>query len=323
LIATVGALAAFQGCSGSTEVDFHDVDAASGRGGGAGNGGFIGASGVGASTGNGGAGGALGTAGLDGSAGRGGTSGSAGTAGRGGASGSAGTAGRGGTSGSAGTAGRGGTSGSAGTAGRGGTSGSAGTAGGGGTSGSAGTSGTAGSGGAPDGGTCPSALPTAGSVCAPDGLRCSYGECCPTIATCSNGRWQVLAPQCLPPVCPSMRPRNGDACDPCRDGTQCRYDRCDSGNDVSIASCNAQTRMWQILSVPCQTPCGPDGMMCDSDEICVRSSGGAGFNFRCEDNPCAPQPVTCQCAAPVCGGNPWVCSSANDQLVTCSCLTCT
>jgi hypothetical protein len=308
LTAIAFSLTAIEACSGSSEVSFHDFDAGSGRGasGGAagqgasgGNDGSGGASGIGGANGRGGTGGTNGTAGVDGSAGRGGT---------------AGSAGRGGTTGSAG---RGGTSGSA---GRGGTNGSAGR---GGTNGSAGAAGTNGASGAPDGGTCPSTVPNHDSPCAPNGLSCSYGDCCPVTATCSAGRWQVLTPPCVPPVCPAAPPRNGDSCDPCRDATQCRYDRCDGGDGVAVASCNAQTDRWQVLIGPCENPCRAQGDPCDSDEICVRRSGGAGFTYSCEDNPCGPDPVTCQCAAPACGGNPWVCSSASDQLVICSCFTCT
>jgi hypothetical protein len=312
LTAIAFTLTAIEACSGSSEVSFHDAGSgrgasggAAGQGASAGNDGSGGASGISGANGSGGAGGTNGTAGADGSAGLGGTSGSAG---RGGTSGSAG---RGGTSGSAG---RGGTSGSA---GRGGTNGSAGTAG---TSGTAGTNGAS---GAPDGGTCPSTVPNPSSPCAPNGLSCSYGDCCPVTATCSGGGWQVITPPCVPPVCPASSPRNGDSCDPCRDATQCRYDRCDGGDGVAVASCNGQTKRWQVLVGACESPCRAQGMSCDPDEICVRRSGGAGFNYSCEDNPCGSNPVTCQCAAPACGGDPWVCSSANDQLVTCSCLTCT
>jgi hypothetical protein len=235
--------------------------------------------------------------------------------GTGGSSGSSGSAGANGSSGSAGSAGRGGSSGSAGSggAGAGGTLGAAGTAG---SSGSGGTGGTAGTGG---GGSCPAAQPSPNTACAPDGLSCHYGECCPTTANCKGGRWQVLVPPCAQPVCPNEVPTNGDDCSVCIP-SPCRYDRCGSDNVVRVATCNAQTKKWVVLATACGTACGPDGRVCKSDELCVRSSGGIGFSYSCQKNPCSPNPVTCDCAAPLCGG--FTCSSASEHQVDCVCLVC-
>lgn len=318
----VGALISAGACSGSSEVNFDDMDAAAGgssnagsagRGGSAGNDASAGTSGaggsIGGSTGGAGAGGTAATAGMGGAAGRGGSSGAAGRGGTNGAAGSAGVSG---------SAGRGGTAGSAGTAGVSGTGGRGGTAG---TAGTAGASGTAGSGGVPDGGACPTDIPAPGSNCAPEGLSCTYGECCPVYASCAQGHWQLSGPPCVPPVCPASLPLNGVECNPCQDASQCRYDRCGVDGVISIANCNTQTRRWQVLSASCSTPCGNQGMTCDADEVCVRTLAGPGPSFRCADDPCAPNAPSCQCAANLCQ-SPSTCSSVSNRVVTCSCLTC-
>jgi hypothetical protein len=60
---------------------------------------------------------------------------------------------------------------------------------------------------------------------------------------------------------------------------------------------------WKYLPPPCQqlcTPeCGPDGFACAGNRICVANIGQT-TTYECAPNPCAPGPVDCACAAPLC-----------------------
>jgi len=103
----------------------------------------------------------------------------------------------------------------------------------------------------------------------------------------------------------------------------CRYDQCGRDGVVRVASCNTQTKKWVVLATPCNVPCGTSGTECKQGELCVRRSTGIGFTYSCQKNPCTPpSPVSCECAAPLCGDRPYVCSSADEQQVNCDCLVC-
>jgi hypothetical protein len=204
-----------------------------------------------------------------------------------------------GTSGGTGGTASAGTGGPA-SAGTGGTSG-------GGTGASTGSGGRSGGGaggaGAPSssGGTpsCPDDLPPSGSACGSAELECTYGECCPTHASCAGGVWQVSAAVCEPAQCPVDPPAHGASCE-CATGLSCAYDRCTiTGLSVSATCVN---ELWSIAEEPCPSvECG--SILCPPTELCVflHYQGVLGYDYLCAPNPCAGAPVSCACASSVCG----------------------
>ncbi len=62
---------------------------------------------------------------------------------------------------------------------------------------------------------CGSSAPSSGSPCGREGLVCQYGddprESCRTQATCTGGRWAVIAPRCTPITPPAMCPSTREA----------------------------------------------------------------------------------------------------------------
>jgi hypothetical protein len=56
------------------------------------------------------------------------------------------------------------------------------------------------------------------------------------------------------------------------------------------------------------TVCGDMGLICDADQICVKTIVTMGpssmTSWSCADDTCAPDPVSCDCAGPICGDGP-------------------
>jgi hypothetical protein len=115
-------------------------------------------------------------------------------------------------------------------------------------------------------------------------------------------------------ACPTLAPNQGDACsDP---GLVCPVPVCCGGT----ATCAGGT--WQVTSVPCQQPCITCPLTtygCAANAVCVESgAGGPLVTYRCANDPCAGQPLTCGCAAPLCGQAG--CQQASGFLVECNSL---
>lgn len=125
-------------------------------------------------------------------------------------------------------------------------------------------------------GPCPATEPTSGGACTRAGLVCSYGSdpllMCRDTATCTGGRWSVLAVDCTGQGACSATPPSG-ACTATStlcaypDGTRCNCTACPGGN------CSV-TSAWNCLPPPADarcprvTPqlgavCSPDGVDCN------------------------------------------------------------
>jgi hypothetical protein len=200
----------------------------------------------------------------------------------------------------------------------GGTSGGSGGSGGG--SGGGTSGGTAGSGGQSAG--CPAEQPTEGTPCDLGPMEtCPYGDtCCPLVWGCSGGVWQQYDVSCLAPTdCPADPPAQGTACgDECAQWQPCGY-ACD-GMNAPFAECI--NGAWEVTSSACSdtVPCGD--VTCAPGEICVESAGGDGISYACQPNPCDAQPLSCQCAEPLCGGDMYECQVTSPSQISCSCSLC-
>jgi hypothetical protein len=201
---------------------------------------------------------------------------------------------------------------------------SSGTGTGGGGSGSAGSGGssassssTGASSSASGGMACPTDQPKEGDVCSPEGQSCTYGACCPSIATCKGGHWTLTSAQCPEVPCPDTVPENGSPCTCQGEGKHCVYDAC----GLSATCVGQQSSVWNVEAPPsCAFPCGPS-LACTGGDVCVISARGAGFTYACAPYPCAPTELSCGCAASLCGPQTQ-CTSASNGQVHCDCLRC-
>ena len=168
-------------------------------------------------------------------------------------------------------------------------------------------------------GVCPDAMPNDGEACTPDGLECSYGDCCPSAASCVDGKWETYITDCAEQPCPEVPPAAGDSC-ACFSSPTCAYDQCaTSGNNVT-ATCDGT--VWQVATEPCMAvTCGNEGLECNAGDLCVSHAGGPGISYACTPNPCPDQPLSCDCAGPaLCGTDQ--CVVVSPQEVSCSCPDC-
>lgn len=251
--------------------------------------------------------------------GSGGTS-SGGATGSGAVMGNGGRASSGGTSGSGGARGSGGGTGSGGTSGSGGVIGAGGIAGGGGvtaTGGFVSSGGKPGSGGS-GGGTCPSSLPQSGAPCGPDPLQCSYGSCCPTIALCQSGGWNVVYPPCMAAVCPSSPPTNGSVCSCQLEGKTCDINQCTSGGTDIQATCSGGK--WTNENLGCvPDPCAANS--CHSGTVCMATvNGGGTSSLQCEPSSCSggTSPDPCSCIGTACTAQGGLCTALPSGGVLCT-----
>jgi hypothetical protein len=187
--------------------------------------------------------------------------------------------------------------------------------------GGSGGSGAGGAGGGPA--ECPPTAPTVGAPCAlPADESCTYDTCCAPLYQCQEGAWQVILPPCVPPEqCPLTPPATGDACDFCFQDSPCTYDLCGTGEGVITAACT-ETGSWFAESSACLPPPDCGGVTCAPGEVCVETAGGPGISHACAPNPCAPAPLTCDCAAELCGGEPFECTGVDGLTVSCVCPLC-
>lgn len=200
------------------------------------------------------------------------------------------------------------------------TSGSGGSGGTGATAGSGGTAGNGGTGGQPT--DCPTAEPTSAAPCnLPAQTTCKYGDtCCPNVWGCSNGQWNQYDVDCgAPASCPDTPPTQGAACgNECSQWSPCAY-ACDGANSP-LATCVDGT--WSVESFPCADPVPCGDVACAPEEICVASAGGAGIFYACQPNPCEAKPLSCQCAASLCGSAMYECQVDSATQISCSCSMC-
>lgn len=172
--------------------------------------------------------------------------------------------------------------------------------------------------------TCPQEMPDQGAACGSVYLSCSYGDsvCCPpSKSECVDGKWLNLYSDCPMPECPTDPPVTGDACDPCAVPGWCGYDTCAIGGGLLQASC--QDSKWNVLDTgePCPEPVDCDGTTCAPTDVCVQTAGGMGFSYACQPNPCPAGQLSCDCAADLCGGSMFVCSTS-PGMVICDCPMC-
>lgn len=203
-----------------------------------------------------------------------------------------------------------------------GTGGSGGSGASGGSGGS--TTGTAGSGGT--GGQsadCPAQEPTSGDACSVDpSLKCSYGDnCCPDQWSCTAGQWQQWDVDCGAPAgCPATAPEAGAECAAsiCAQWSPCGY-ACD-GTNALLATCT--DGKWELLETPCADPIPCGDVTCEAGQVCLENGGGVGLFYSCQEDPCAGQALSCECAASLCGGSPDECGISGPSQVSCICPDC-
>jgi hypothetical protein len=252
-----------------------------------------------------------GSSGGDGSGGQHSSTGGAGTGAKGGST--SGTGGKRGSGGSVGTGGHVGTGGVVGGTGGSGNGGVPGTGGAGGVIGSGGitaSGGVASSGGTPSsggagGGTCPATQPLKDDPCGPDSLQCSYGTCCPTIAMCQSGKWNIVYPPCNSPVCPTSPPLDGSAC-PCGlEGQTCDMNLCTSGGTHTVSKCSGG--VWSNQTFGC-TPDPCIAVACSNGQICMASTLTGATT--CVQNSCgSSNPAdACTCIGTACSAQGGICS---------------
>ena len=131
----------------------------------------------------------------------------------------------------------------------------------------------------------------------------------------STGTSVGVAP---PAMCPSTPPNQGAACD--MPGLTCPIPYSCCGVD---AYCDPSGH-WDITAVDCEQPCiscGPN-LECQLGAVCVATQVDALVEFRCDKDPCSPNPVDCSCAAPVCNDQiPGACQSTMGFTVNCETFT--
>ena len=81
--------------------------------------------------------------------------------------------------------------------------------------------------------------------------------------------------------------------------------------------------LWAV-TVPLSA-CGEEEILCGHDltcqegEVCVHN-GDSDVEYRCVENPCGSDELSCACAQEACGGS--TCRSAEGHNVSCYCLAC-
>ena len=80
-----------------------------------------------------------------------------------------------------------------------------------------------------------------------------------------------------------------------------------------------ETQALFILSRLGERDCGPDGLTCANEDLCVTVSTQL-VSYKCAANPCGNRLVDCNCARSVCGS--FECTSVQDHDVSCVCINC-
>jgi hypothetical protein len=172
-------------------------------------------------------------------------------------------------------------------------------------------------------GDCPADRPMSGDPCnLPEDQTCSYGDmCCPDQFGCFMGMWNQYDIDCGAPMsCPPDPPQQGAACnDICAQWSPCGY-ACAQGM-AAFAECAEGA--WQISAAACSPDAVPcEDQSCAGGQVCVTTAGGAGLTSTCADDPCQGQPLSCECAAALCGGSMYECHVDAPSQVSCVCSMC-
>jgi hypothetical protein len=124
---------------------------------------------------------------------------------------------------------------------------------------------------------------------------------------------------CGPNVtCPQVVPTHGSGCS-CEAGLKCAYDLCDDSGDTLGATCDGTS--WTVESDVCSPLYCLNGMICGDNEVCLMVNTGFAVEFLCAPNPCATQPLDCECASALCMEH-FACTVAGAGQVTCECTIC-
>lgn len=67
--------------------------------------------------------------------------------------------------------------------------------------------------------------------------------------------------------------------------------------------------------------CGPDGLTCASDELCVKNQAQLS-SYACKSNPCGDAPADCSCAQSVCESPFGACQVISNAEIACVCIVC-
>ncbi len=97
-----------------------------------------------------------------------------------------------------------------------------------------------------------------------------------------------------PCACPLQEPSAGESC-ACSDDVECMFDQCAVGGYLAWWAC-AGGAWTPITQSTCTAPVCPNGVPCYNGEVCLTTSWGFEAEFSCVPNPCAPGPLTCDCA---------------------------
>jgi len=153
--------------------------------------------------------------------------------------------------------------------------------------------------------TCPSDKPQSGEHCNYQGDDlCIYSldKCASVTFECAQSTWREL--QMLDGAAydcnsfqPPNAPRDGDSCE-CLGMLDCTYADC-SNRGLIHATCDNTT--WYVNEAACtRQRCGPSGLECEVNEVCVAHTHDAGPAFSCEANGCGFAPASCECDASFC-----------------------
>ena len=102
-------------------------------------------------------------------------------------------------------------------------------------------------------------------------------------------------------TCPASPPQAGRA--PCGVPRICSYLECGGVGEIT-ATCGLGGT-WSVASAPCAAfdcPMTSPQTRCNPGQLCIRQSSGVETAV-CVSNPCGSAPVSCACAARLCGNN--------------------
>lgn len=152
--------------------------------------------------------------------------------------------------------------------------------------------------------SCPKEQPALGQSCDYTSGICIYSsdKCFSQSFECREHQWR-LAPSSdgaaydCNSFSPTHAPKDGDACD-CLGLLDCTYPDCRERGLIHAVCDNTS---WSVKELPCAARvCGPDGLYCQVDQLCVVRAGIRAPEFSCETNRCGFAPTSCRCAGTLC-----------------------
>jgi len=157
--------------------------------------------------------------------------------------------------------------------------------------------------------SCPIEKPTSGDHCNYQGdvPWCIYAidKCTSVTFSCDQGVWREVpvldgAAYDCNSFQPPNAPKEGDGCE-CRGMLDCTYADC-SDRGLIHATCDNTT--WHVTESACtRQRCGPSGLECNVDEVCVAHVSDNGPAFSCEANGCGLAPPSCECDRSYCSSS--------------------